>query len=92
MRHTGWKELKFDPRQIEPITRITKTAQKLSPVALCFGPSGDKMVANAFQAQIAIPSDRPQAFQRTVPTAARIKSTATVACTRDATGLSLNKL
>jgi hypothetical protein len=50
------------------------------------------MVANAFQAQIAIPSDRPQAFQRTVPTAARIKSTATVSCTRDATALSLQKL
>src|SRR5467141_4154760 len=75
------------------ITRSTKTAKKLSPVALCFGPSGDKkMVANAFQTQIAIPIDRPQAFQRTVPTAARINSTATVACTRDATALSLQKL
>src|SRR5438874_1277144 len=50
------------------------------------------MVANAFQTQIAIPIDRPQAFQRTVPTAARINSTATVACTRDATALSLHKL
>jgi hypothetical protein len=50
------------------------------------------MVANAFQAQMAIPSDRPQGFQRTVPTAARINSVATVACTNDATALSLQKL